>query len=83
MLHPVKSLGCITAHSSSSPKSIQALAVLSDATVRRYAVDQEDLKPGCISRDHQQAYNYTNDAMKQCNILVYVWFTASKVGIDI
>ena len=45
MLHPVKSLRYITGHGSSSPKSIQALAVLSDATVRRYAVDQEDLKP--------------------------------------
>ena len=26
--------------------------------------------------------NRGNDVMKQCNILVYVWFTTSKAGLD-
>ena len=45
MPNPVKSLGYIKCHSSSSPRPAKALAILSDTPVRRSAVDQEDLKP--------------------------------------
>ena len=45
MPKPVKSLGYIKCHSSSSSRSLKALAILSDTTVRRSAVDWEDLKP--------------------------------------
>ena len=45
MPNPVKSLGYIKCHSSSNPRTVKALAILSDTTVRRSAVDQEDLKP--------------------------------------
>ena len=45
MSNPVKSLGyikCATARV--APDLLKALAILSDTTVRRSAVDQEDLK---------------------------------------
>ena len=45
MLNPVKSLGYIKYYSSSSPRPLQALTILSDTTVRTSAVDWEDLKP--------------------------------------
>ena len=45
MPHPVESLGYINIHSSSSPRFINILAVLWDTTVRRSAVNWEDLKP--------------------------------------
>ena len=44
MPNPVKSFGYIKCHSSSSPSLLKALAIRSDTTVRRYSVDQEDLK---------------------------------------
>ena len=45
MPNPVKILGYIKCHSSSSPNPLKALAILSRTTVRRSAVDREDLKP--------------------------------------
>ena len=45
MSNPVKSLGYIKCHSLSSPRTVKPLAILSDTTVRRSAVDREDLKP--------------------------------------
>ena len=42
--NPVKSLGYIKYYSLSSSNLLKALEILSDATVRRSAVDQEDLK---------------------------------------
>ena len=45
MLNPVKSLGYIRCYSSSSPRPLKALTILSDTTVRTSAVDWEDLKP--------------------------------------
>ena len=45
MPNPVKSLGYIQCYSSCSPRPISNLAILSDTTVRRSTVDQEDLKP--------------------------------------
>ena len=44
-LNPVKNLGCIECHISSSPNLLKTLAILSDTTVRRSAVDPEALKP--------------------------------------
>ena len=41
---PVKSLRYITCYNSTSPDLLKATAILSDTTVRRSAVDQEDLK---------------------------------------
>ena len=41
---PVKSLRYITCYNSTSPDLLKAIAILSDTTVRRSAVDQEDLK---------------------------------------
>ena len=49
LINPVKSLGYIKCYSSSlvssSPDQLKALSILSDTTVRRSEVDQEDLKP--------------------------------------
>ena len=45
MPDPVKSLGYIKCYSSSSPNLLKAPAILLDTTVRKFAVDQEDLKP--------------------------------------
>ena len=45
MANSVESFGYIKCYSSSSPDLLQALAILSDTTVRRSAVDREDLKP--------------------------------------
>ena len=62
MPNTVRSLGYIKCHSLSSPDLLNALAVLSDTTVRRSAVDLEDLKPywksekGHICLGDQQTY---------------------------
>ena len=40
----VKSLGCSIATPQVAPDVLKALAILSDTTVRRSVVDQEDLK---------------------------------------
>ena len=45
MPNPVKGLGYIKCHSSVAPVLLKALAILWDTTVRRSAVDWEDLKP--------------------------------------
>ena len=45
MPNTVKNLGSIKCHSSSSPKPVNALGILSDTTVRQSAVDQQVLKP--------------------------------------
>ena len=42
--NPVESLGYIKCYSSSSPRPVKALAILLYTTVRRSAVDQEDLR---------------------------------------
>ena len=44
MPNSVKSLGYIKYYSLSSPRFVKSLAILSDTTVRRSAVDGEDLK---------------------------------------
>ena len=44
MPNPVKSLGYIKCYSSSSPRLLKTLAVLSDTIARRSAIDWEDLK---------------------------------------
>ena len=55
MSNPVKSIGYIKCHNLSSPRPVKspsnyiryllkALTIISDTTVRRTAVDQEDLK---------------------------------------
>ena len=57
-----KSLGYIKCYSQVSPDLLKALAILSDATVRRSAVDWEDpnhtgnQKKGHVSLGDQQAY---------------------------
>ena len=62
MPHPAKSIGYVKCHSSSSPRSVKSLAILSDTTVRRSAIDREDLKSywkpknGHISLGDQQSY---------------------------
>ena len=43
MPNPNKSLGYIKCYNSSSPRPVKSLAILSDTTVRRSAVDREDL----------------------------------------
>ena len=45
MSNPVESLQYIKCYNSSSPRPVEILAILSDTTVRRSAVDREDLKP--------------------------------------
>ena len=45
MLNSVQILGYITRSGSSSPELLKSSEILSGATVRRTAVDQEDLKP--------------------------------------
>ena len=45
MSKPVKSLGYTNATAQVTPELLKALAILSDTTVRRSAVDQEDLIP--------------------------------------
>ena len=60
---PVKSLRYITCYNSTSPDLLKATAILSDTTVRRSAVDQEDLKQtGNKKKSHnsqgdQQSYS--------------------------
>ena len=44
MSDSAKSLRYITCYNSTSPDLLKATAILSDTTVRRSAVDQEDLK---------------------------------------
>ena len=62
MSDSAKSLRYITCYNSTSPDLLKATAILSDTTVRRSAVDQEDLKPYWKSeKDHislgdQQSY---------------------------
>ena len=62
MSDPVKSLRYITCYNSTSPDLLKATAILSDTTVRRSAVDQEDLKQygnkkkSHNSLDDQQSY---------------------------
>ena len=62
MPNPVKTLGYIKCHSSSSPRPVKSPAILLDTTVRGPAVDLEDLKPywksekGNISQGGQQSY---------------------------
>ena len=65
MLKTVESLEYIKCYSSSSPDLLKALAILSDTTVGRSAVDWEDLKPhwkygfkkGHISLSDPQSYH--------------------------
>ena len=45
MPNSIKILGYIKRYSSREARPVKNLAVLSGATVRRYAVDLEDLKP--------------------------------------
>ena len=45
MLTPVRNLWYIKCYSSGSPDLLKALSILSDTTVRRSAVYQENLKP--------------------------------------
>ena len=45
MSNPIKSFGYIKCYSSISPRPLRVLAILSGTTVRRSAVDREDLKP--------------------------------------
>ena len=45
MPHPVESTGYIKCYNSSSPRPIKSHSNSIDATVTRYAVDREDLKP--------------------------------------
>ena len=45
MPNPVKSLNLSNDTARAAPDLLQALAILSDTTVRRSAVDREDLKP--------------------------------------
>ena len=62
MPNPVKSLGYIKCTALVAPDLLKALAILSDTTIIRSAVDQEDLKPywkserGHISLGDQQFY---------------------------
>ena len=64
MPKPVKSLDYIKCHTTArvAPDLLKALVILSDTTVRRSAVDREDLKPywksekGHISLGDQQSY---------------------------
>ena len=57
-----KALGILSTTARVAPDLLKALAILSDTTVRRSAVDQEDIKPywksekGHISLDDQQSY---------------------------
>ena len=61
MPNPVKSLNLSNDTARAAPDLLQALAILSDTTVRRSAVDREDLKPqwesekGHISLGDQKA----------------------------
>ena len=63
MSDSAKSLRYITCYNSTSPDLLKATAVLSDTTVRRSAVDQEDLKQtGNKKKSHnsqgdQQSYS--------------------------
>ena len=45
MPNPVKSLEYMQSHSSDSPRPVKSPSNSVDTTVRRYAVDREDLKP--------------------------------------
>ena len=45
MPNPVKNLGYIKCTAWVAPDLLKALAILSDRTVRRSAIDPEDLKP--------------------------------------
>ena len=45
MPNPVESLAISRATAQVAPDLLKALAILSDTTVRRSAVDREDLKP--------------------------------------
>ena len=62
MQNPVKNFGYIKCYCSSAPHMLKALAILTDANVRRSAVDREDLKPYWksekrpISLGDQQSY---------------------------
>ena len=66
MLNPVKDCGYIQCCSSSSPSLLKGLAILSDTTVQRSAVNREDLKPYWKSQ-----YIYLGDQKltKKANIL--------------
>ena len=44
MPNSVESIGYIKCYSSSNPRPVKTLAILSDTTIRRSAVDQEGLK---------------------------------------
>ena len=63
MSDSAKSLRYITCYNSTSPDLLKATAILSDTTVRRSAVDQEDLKQtGNKKKSHhsqgdQQSYS--------------------------
>ena len=62
--NPVKILGYIKCYSLSSPELFKVLTILSDTTLRRYAVEREYLKPywrsekGQISEGDEQAYYF-------------------------
>ena len=80
MRNPVKCFGYIKCDSSSSPRSVKSLAILSDMTVRRSAVDQEDLKPywksgkglqGLIKNGKAKAgYMYVHHAITKVSQLI-------------
>ena len=62
--NPVTILGHIKSYSLSSPELLKSLTILSDTTLRRYAVEWEYLKPywrsekGQISEGDEQAYYF-------------------------
>ena len=79
MQNPVKSFGYIKCYSSNSARPVKTLTILSGTTVRRSAVDREDLKPywnhkkGHISGGDQQSYqqDFTNHRKKTNRVVVF------------
>ena len=49
MPNPSKALDISSATAQVAPELLKTLAIISDTTVRRSVVDQEDLKPYCKS----------------------------------
>ena len=60
MANLLKALGISSATTPVAQDLLEALAILSDITVRRSPVDREDLKPYCKSekRPHDQQFYY-------------------------
>ena len=59
MSNPVKIVDISSATAQVSPDLLKALAILSDITVRRSAVDQEDLKSYCKSEKRPHFSKWT------------------------